>query len=189
MFIFAAEIASLFTFYSLFFFPSLCFLGFHNNTKTLSIVPWYFFNRILVLFPLFPPSFWLDSSQNENKLEPTVGRTSFSKEFIVRIASCDQIRFFQGTSLQSSHFPSFFSLLFHRNISQQANLQAGGVGRACSSSGSSDRRGWLRTDPGASGALWAHSMDPSQALESVLAFTGCPFWQCLLMKKVEFYYF
>lgn len=77
MFIFAAEIASLFTFYSLFFFPSLCFLGFHNNTKTLSIVPWYFFNRILVLFPLFPPFFWL-----EKKLEPTVGRTSFSKEFI-----------------------------------------------------------------------------------------------------------
>lgn len=160
MFIFALEIASLFTF----LFPSLCFLGFHNNTKTLSIVPQYSY----FVSPL-PPFlfFWinLQMSINWNKeWEELLVRHSQ-----VRIASCDQRCFFPGNMPAILTFSMcFFPLLFHRNISQQPNLQPGELGRASSTSGSCGRRGWLRTHPGALGISGLTEILPSFGIRAGL---------------------
>lgn len=173
MFIFALEIASLFTF----LFPSLCFLGFHNNTKTLSIVPQYSY----FVSPL-PPFlfFWinLQMSINWNKeWEELLVRHSQ-----VRITSCDQRCFFQGTCLQSSHFPCVFSPyysteIYHSNpISSQESWEElpAPLGAVAGGDGS-----------GHTQELQEHlgSVRSFPALESGLAFTGCTFWQCLLIKK------
>lgn len=49
-------------------------------------------------------------------------------------------------------FPYYSIEIYHSNpTSSQRDL-----GTASSPSGSSDRRGWLRTDPGGLGTLWAH---------------------------------
>lgn len=96
--------------------------------------------------------------------------------------------FFQGTCLQSSHFPSFSSPIIPLKFIIATQPPARRCGKSFQhlwelwqEGMAQDRPRRFRNTLGSlSGILPSQS---GQALESVLPFTGCTFWQCFLIKK------